>query len=48
MTIIFSQDPLIEPLIWPSLFGTLGIPPGLVDGLGRITRELNVKVQVYY
>lgn len=44
----FLQDPLIEPLIWPAIFDTLVIPPGLVEGLGRIARELNVNVQVKY
>ena len=44
----FPQDQLIEPTFYPSVLGTQGFPPGLVEGLGRIARELNLKVQIWY
>ena len=38
------QDPLIQPMLTP---GVLENDP-LVEGYGRLTRELNLRVQVKY
>ena len=42
------QNPLIEATIWPVIFSRQLFPPGLLEDLGRIARELNIKVQVKY
>jgi len=33
-------------MMYPAVLETQGFPPGLVEGLGRIAREFNLKVQV--
>ena len=40
------QDPLIQPMIYPKVFSIT--PPEVVEGLGRIAKELNVIIQVKY
>lgn len=40
------QDPLIQLMIYPNVFSIT--PPEVVEGLGRVAKELNVIVQVKY
>ena len=43
---VIPQDPLILPLVIVEPFG--GAPADLVEGIGSIAEELNVRVQVNY
>ena len=46
MSNFIPQDPLILPLVIVEPFG--GAPADLVEGMGRLAEELNVRVQVNY
>ena len=46
MLYFIPQDPLITPLVIVEPFG--GAPADLVEGMGSLAEELNVRVQVNY